>query len=59
MSSNLHLFFHFNNSTSLSPITLANGLEMVARAIGSAKPLPNVSLNFLYVPHYPFNSVYE
>ena len=60
ISSNPHLFSHFNNSTSLPFVTLANGSKTNARAIGGAKPLPNMSFDsVLYIPQCPFNLVSE
>ena len=39
-------------------ITLANGSQTMAKGIGSACPLPFVSLTFvLYVPDSPFNMI--
>ena len=53
---NPHLFSHFNNFTSLSFITSANGLKTIVKTISNTKPLSNVSLDFvLYVLYCPFN----
>lgn len=47
---------HFTNVISLPLVTLANGLKIVAKAVGCTHPISSLPLDFvLYVPNYPFN----
>lgn len=58
ISGNSLLLYHITYSNSLPSITLANGSKQVVTAVGSAKPLPSVPLDFvLYFPSCPFNLV--
>ena len=51
----------FSSLIFLSPlhtITLANGSKIIAKGIGSIRPLPSLPLTFvLYVPDFPFNLI--
>ena len=55
---NKDIFSFFTITSPLPMITLANGSQTMAKAIGSACPLPSVPLIFvLYVPDCSFNMI--
>ena len=58
LSGNTDLFSSLIITSPLPTITLANGTQTMAKGIGSACPLPFLSLAFvLYVPDSPFNLI--
>ena len=58
LSSNKDIFSSLTIISPLPMITLANESQTMAKRIGSACPLPSVSLTFvLYVPDCPFNMI--
>ena len=58
LSSNKDIFSSLTITSPLPMITLANESQTMAKGIGSACPLPSVSLTFvLYVPDCPFNMI--
>ena len=51
-------FFLLTFPSPLPTVTLANGSQTIAKGIGSACPLPSLSLtSILYVPGFPFNLI--
>ena len=58
LSGNKNLFSSLTITSPLPVITLANGTQTMAKGIGSANPLPSLSLSsVLYVPDSPFNLI--
>ena len=58
LSGNKNLFSSLTITSPLPMITLANGTQTMAKGIGSARPLPSLSLtSVLYVPDSPFNII--
>ena len=56
ISGNNDLFSSLTITSPLPMITLVNGLQPMAKGIGSASPLPSIPLTYvLYVPDSPFN----
>jgi len=58
ISGNKSLFTTISYSQSLPKVTMANGSQTMATAIGQASPLPSLPLDsVLYVPNSPFNLI--
>lgn len=56
MSGISSLFTHIQSSSSLSPVTVADGSTVPIRGIGTVEPSPSLSLSsVLYIPSFSFN----